>query len=410
MGQERGKFRIGLISDSDIANDPRVRRQGDALSAAGFEVIGVGVEGASAKPPAWPVRSIVPSQPVASRARQFRRLLDMPRQLVDPAHAFDVYWRLNPRHRALAEEAAQHDVDLWIANDWTTLPIVLDIANRGGAPFAYDTHELAIDEFAQNLKWRLSLRPVIGRIESEGIRKARFVTCVSDGIATRLQTFHRLEVRPHVVRNTPRLEAGVLRPTGEQIRVLYHGVIVPGRALEECIASVALWRPEFSLTIRGPGEPAYIEDLQRLAASTGVAHRLTFLPPVPMTELVAEACAFDVGLFAIKGHSRQNEFVLPNKFFEYAMAGLALCVSDLPEMRLLLETHGMGHLIEAATPQAIAAAINALDPQRIDAFKANALAAARELCWERESETLITLVKGALTEISARATNPSRRH
>jgi glycosyltransferase involved in cell wall biosynthesis len=333
----------------------------------------------------------------------------MPRQLVDPSHAFDVYWRLNPRHLALADEAARHDVDFWIANDWTTLPIVLDIARKGGAPFAYDTHELAIDEFAQNLKWRLSLRPAIVTIEREGIRQARFVTCVSDGIAARLQAFYRLDVRPHVIRNTPRLEAGALRPTGEQVRVLYHGVIVPGRALEECIASVALWRPEFSLTIRGPGEPAYVDALKDLAASTGVAGRIVFAPPVPMTGLVAEARAFDVGLFAIKGHSKQNEFVLPNKFFEYAMAGLALCVSDLPEMRLLLETHRMGQLIGAVSPQAIAAAINALDRQSIDAFKANALAAARELCWERESETLITLVRGALTKSSTGATSPSRR-
>ena len=55
-----------------------------------------------------------------------------------------------------------------------------------------------------------------------------------------------------------------------------------------------------------------------------------------MTALVREASAYDVGLFALPGNSRHNEFALPNKFFEYVMAGLALCVSDLPEMARLV--------------------------------------------------------------------------
>jgi glycosyltransferase involved in cell wall biosynthesis len=396
------KLRIGLISDSVIANDPRLHRQGDALIAAGFNVVAVGqgrTQGGEANFPAmdWPVRAIKPAPASAPNlARKARRLADVVLQRLSPAHAYDVYWRLNPHHRALAEAAEDVPVDLWLANDWTSLPVVMDIQRRHGTPFAYDTHELAFDEYAQSLRWRLSMRPVIAAIESEGLRSARFVTCVSYGIAVRLQKFYRLSRHPHVIRNTPRFETGALRRTGPDVSVLYHGVIVPGRALEVSIASVALWRPEFSLTLRGPGEAAYLESLQALAQRLGVGDRVHFAPPVPMTALVEQARVHDVGLFAIKGHSRQNKHVLPNKFFEYAMAGLALCVSDLPEMRALLLHHGLGMLIAEVSPEAIAAAINALDPAQIDAFKANALAAAKELSWEQESQKLVSLVRGAL--------------
>jgi hypothetical protein len=61
-----------------------------------------------------------------------------------------------------------------------------------------------------------------------------------------------------------------------------------------------------------------------------------------MTDLVREAAAFDVGLFALPRHSNHNRYALPNKFFEYSMAGLALCVSDLPEMGALVRRDQLG--------------------------------------------------------------------
>lgn len=388
--------RVGLISDSDIANDPRVRRQGDALSAAGFDVIGIGIIGKPAAAPAWPIISVTNEQPIGSRLRSLRRLADIPLLTLRPNHAYSVHRRLNPRYAALAREAAQHKVDLWIANDWPMLPIVLELERGTGTPFAYDTHELALDEYAQDLKWRLGLRPVISTIEQAGIARAAFVTCVSDGIADVLCTAYSLPTRPHVVRNVPQLQPGSRRPTGANISVLYHGVMAPGRALEEIIASVKLWRAEFSLTLRGPGDVSYIAGLKGLAEHHGVSGRISFAPPVAMIELVDAARQADVGLFAIQAHSRHNEFVLPNKFFEYTMAGLALCVSDLPEMRRLTEHYRLGELISEVTPAAIAASVNALDINRIDAFKANALAASKELCWEHESKRFIELVNAAL--------------
>jgi hypothetical protein len=84
--------------------------------------------------------------------------------------------------------------------------------------------------------------------------------------------------------------------------------------------------------------------------------------------------------------------------FEYVMAGLALCTTDLPEMARLIREYDLGVTIAAVEPKAIAAAVNALDPDRIDSFKRNALCAARELCWERESERLVGAYSAALAQ------------
>jgi hypothetical protein len=71
------------------------------------------------------------------------------------------------------------------------------------------------------------------------------------------------------------------------------------------------------------------------------------------------------------------------------MAGLCLCTTDLPEIAALIREYELGVTVPTLNEAAIAAAINGLDRQRIDYHKRNALIAARELCWERESERLI---------------------
>ena len=75
------------------------------------------------------------------------------------------------------------------------------------------------------------------------------------------------------------------------------------------------------------------------------------------------------------------------------MAGLALCVSDLPEMKRIVERHGLGRLVNGVEPAAIAETLNRLAPHEIDGFKRASIAAADELSWEVEQERFLGLVE-----------------
>jgi glycosyltransferase involved in cell wall biosynthesis len=459
------KRRIGIISLSVIPDDPRVRKQGDLLANAGWDVVGIGLSGHRSYLPPWRCIAIEENsaitadaeadhEPLASEAEadyrlraaalltalkdaiygqtvprlaiclkvvqeallltikdpaaalwiarvavarlswsgawlRAARLLRVASGTMTPTSADQLYWTLNNKFRQLYSAARNERVDLWLANDWTSMPIARKLAIEQGVPFAYDTHELAVDEYAERWAWRLLRRPVIAAIEGMAMNEAAFVSCVSEGISRRLREFYRLPNPPLVICNTPSYQSIQFRPTGAQIRVLYHGLVSPGRGLEACIKSVPLWRPEFALTIRGPANPEYLVHLRQLAREHGTADRVTFAPAVPLVELVRCAAEHDVGLFALPGHSLQNIYVLPNKFFEYMMAGLALCVSDLPEMASILKRHSLGVLIEAVTPEAIAAAINQMNAAAIDIYKRNVLAAARQFNWENEGQLLL---------------------
>lgn len=436
-------LRIGLISVSAIADDPRVRRQGDLFWERGWDVVGVGLSGARSRPPEWlclevpatdaemvhepapgagddvtgPAPPKPPEAPPAppgaalrlwrllpaplrralrSPARASLRLADIAGVYLDERRATASYWRLNDRYALIHQLAKDEKADIWLANDWSALPIVQKLAAEQGVPYAYDTHELAIDEYAQRWRWRLMHRPVIAAVERMGIAGAAVTSCVSQGIADRLQEVYRLAEKPLLIRNMPRYQAQPYRPCGETIEVLYHGVVYEGRGLEACIDSVALWRPEFRLTIRGPAPEDYLATLRRRIEAAGLRERVVLAPPVPMIDLVKEAARFDVGLFALPGHSKQNLHVLPNKFFEYTMAGLALCVSDLPEMTALLRQHDLGRLIPEVTPQAIAEALNGFDRAGIEACKQRALEAAKVLNWEAEADRLFAAIAQAV--------------
>lgn len=420
MSTAKRSRRIGILVLSTIADDPRVRRQGEIFWNAGWDVIGFGLPGGRSPLPAWPIitpehchvdqssRNKVGAQtnlaelntgkPSPGRdtlLRQMKLVHSVAKQVgrlgavwFAPSHVRSEYWKLNTQFSLIYELAAHHRCDVWLANDWTTLPIAERLAADQGTPLLYDTHELASNEFPERWRWRLLWRPIIKAIEGSIIHRAALVSCVSSGIAEELRQTYRLTDLPLTIRNTPSYEATPFRPTGNVIHVLYHGIVAPGRGLEASIRSVRYWRPEFHLTIRGPAPLGYERDLREEIATCGLSSRITLAPPVATIDLVREAAGFDIGLFALPDHSLHNRLALPNKFFEYVMAGLALCVSDLPEMRRLMNEYRLGVSIGGAEATAIATAINSLDRPRIDAFKRNSLEAARELNWQNDGARL----------------------
>lgn len=412
---------VGIVSMSPIADDPRVRRQGDTFHEFGWDVRGFGLQSRVSDPPPWAIDSPedagrLPEKPTMPETQYVTfgvrripiRLLQLAEHYAasynrheaayelrllkvffDPGLAERIYWTLNGSFWDLLALARLFKADLWLGNDWTSLPIVARLAREQGVPYVYDTHEFAAEEFNEDKTWRFIQRPIRVETERSFIRDAAVVSTVSEGIALRLQKIYGLHDVPLTVRSTPNYQAVSFRPTGERIRVLYHGMVWEHRGLEECIRSVASWRPEFDLTIRGLVSDAYRAILESEIDTAGVRGRVHIVPPVPMLDLVREAAAFDIGLFALPGHSAHNQNALPNKFFEYTMAGLALCMSDLPEMAALIELHRHGIIFSGLEQASISTAINSLTRERIDEMKHNSLKAAKDLCWERERNRML---------------------
>jgi glycosyltransferase involved in cell wall biosynthesis len=177
--------------------------------------------------------------------------------------------------------------------------------------------------------------------------------------------------------------------------VLYHGAYFPHRGLEQVIEAAGQL-PGVEFVFRGVG--AHEAVLRQHAADRGLESRVRFLPPVPVQELIGHAAACDVGLNPFVPVCANTACALPNKFFEYMAAGLALASTDLVEMRNLTHRHRLGVLFPAAEPNAIAGSLRELlaDEAGLEACRRNAHEAARaEYHWERERGKLVDLYERA---------------
>lgn len=320
---------------------------------------------------------------------------------VTPEVVLNFYWE-QLGNQYIYEMMRDIECDAIFAHDYFTAPIAMRFGDEKNIPFSVDCHEYARAQFyfAKRTKdailWRLLSRPYIDTISRACYSRAALVTTVCDGIADLLQSDYGLKDRPTVVRSVPFYEKQSFRPAGDVIRVLYHGLLVPTRGLEQAISSVSMWKPEYRLVIRGIGQDDYIDSLKNLAKSLNVSDRVDFFGPSLLKDLVREANACDIGYVVLPNYSPQRQFTLPNKFFEYIMAGTALCASDLPELARAVRKHDLGVLVPDTDPINIAAAINSLDRARIGFHKRQSLAAAYQLCWERESKVFLDAVEAAM--------------
>ncbi len=318
----------------------------------------------------WPIRTWRRSKAVIARIRQ------------KPVSTLDGAMRELERRKPVSAliEAGQQigHADVWVANDWHALPVAFALRAQFGGLVVYDSHEYALEEYAQDLGWRWVERPIAATIERFYIGQTLMVTSVSQGIADALKRIYRLTQPVARIPNAPPYHPRNLRSTGETVKILYHGVVSPGRGLETMIAAAKHWKSSAQLFIRGPvASPSYKAGLELLIQQLGVSNRVTLLPPVMMIDLVEAASHFDIGVMILPGHSDHNRFALPNKIFEYMAAGLAVLVNDLPEMGAVIRSTQAGLIVGSTKPAAIAALIDQITPSNLDTMKRNALEAAR---------------------------------
>ncbi|MFH1569450.1 MAG: glycosyltransferase family 4 protein [Gemmatimonadota bacterium] len=367
-------MRVSMVVFGDLRSDFRVYREAAALRSAGWEVSLVAGARRTDLPPQWD---------------GFRlHLLPVP-ATTSLRRAYPRFWRW--AHRQLSELPTDvihaHDLDAL----WPAAAAARDL----GVPLVYDSHELWVEQ--SSLVSRPLVRGFWSVLERRLIRRARRVVAVSPAIARQLEQRYGLAAVT-VLRNVPpqrprvasqRLRQALGLPAAEPL-FLYQGGFLTDNGLPQQVAAMArVEGAHLVLLGDGPTEPA----LRAQVDAARLGSRVHFLPRVPFAELHEYTCSADVGLCLIRPAGRSFYWSLPNKLFEYLMAGLPVLGGDTPEIRAVLEATGAGLTVDAADPNAIARAFIALrdDAALRQRLGAAALAAAPDYCWEREAPVLLDL-------------------
>lgn len=376
--------------------DVRVMREATALAKEGYSVSIVDVESDRTHPVEEEIRGIrvkhimMPSWFVSTRFK--------------PWFLAKATWILICGILRLIRTPA----DIYHAHDEQALPACYIVARLRHKLLIFDAHEWPFS--APSMKrWRRLCALATGILTRMVPSCARVIT-VSPPLAQEIRHLYSgSEVS--VIRSVP-----VYRtiPASDQLRqllnlspnmqiALYQGNIQSDRELGRLIRAAAFLEQGNVIVIMGKGSKGTLSELQMLIANEGVGDRVKIIPPVPYEELLNWTASADIGLIVYSPDSSLNiRFCLPNKFFEYLMAGVPVLATQLDAIIEVIKAYDVGKIIPSLAPVDIGAAINAMLADRVllDHLHHNALTAAKEFCWEKENQQLIRLYHDILAKSS----------
>ncbi len=423
--------RITIASGNHLCSNPRVVKEADALSAAGFEVYVLGgayiaelkrrdLDLAAGR--RW---KYLPAYDLTRNAVG-RLLLKAKRRCglflwsqLGAANAWQIFYGTGSLRRAVA----RLDADLTIAHWEAALPAVV-AQQRRGRPVGIDMEDWFSEDLLPPAR---SSRPIdlLASFEKRLLAEGVHSTCTSEAMADALVARYGCR-RPVVIRNVfPagereaidgewRDRAGMrglcpcnfpakVRPSGASVSIhWYSQTIGPGRGLEELLEAAQALTGDFEIHLRGDSAK-YSAWLNSLIV--GPLHQRVHLHPlVHNSELLARITEHDIGFAGEHSSPPSRDLTITNKFFQYLQGGLAVMASATSGQReAAREADGSVSLYPCGDVNGLREVLQRLidDRSKLAAMRAAAWEAGGRLCWENEAPKLVSSVGEALDRRSA---------
>ncbi len=262
----------------------------------------------------------------------------------------------------------------------------------------YDAHEFETEQHQNpgRLMYWLSCK-----LESVLIRKCDAVITVSKPIAEAYAKRYSIE-EPQLVLNCPPfqnpLNADKFRecfPIARDTRILlYQGGLSHERGLETSLEAFhSLKDPGLAFVLMGYGPLE--EEIREFCRRDP---RIFLHPAVSQADLPYYTASADFGLLFYENTCLNNYYCMPNKYFEYLMAGVPVVVSPLFELRRLTETYVLGIVAEDTTAAGMKSAMEqalVFDRQR---FIERLPEFTRHYNWEHQEENLLKIYANLCAE------------
>jgi glycosyltransferase involved in cell wall biosynthesis len=298
----------------------------------------------------------------------------------------------------LIRELMKTKADIYFAEDFYTLPFVWLIAKLNRSKIYYNSRELYA--FLGGLRNRPILQSIIKKIEKFFIKKVDLVLTTGEMDSEFLQKFYGIS-NTLVIRNIPLLQTANekidfrkrFRIPEDFLILLYQGVLLEGRGIPLIMRTMADIE-KTALIILGDGEQK--NSFLKLADDLQISNRVFFIGTISQDDLINFTSVGDVGLSIIENISISYFHALPNKMFEYIMAGLPVLASDLPQMKKIIDKYKVGECVNLSKEEELLLTLNnwVRNPNLLQAYKDNCVKAASELNWQEEYNSVRKILLG----------------
>ena len=357
--------RIIASVTNDLVADSRVHKVCTTLTEIGFDVLLVG-------------RRYHSSPQIAPRVYKTRRM----HLIFRKGPLFYAEFNLRLMFFLLFTKC-----DILLANDLDTLPANVAAGKLKGKPVVYDSHE----DFTEvpELINRPQVQQVWLWLEKNLVQKVNAAYTVCQSIADIYSDQYKITFR--VVRNVPlyieQADVAVApADSGLQPAIIYQGALNLGRGLESAIRAMQ-YLPEAQLLIAGSGDKE--KELKKLAKETSPKNIL-FLGRLPFGELSVITRQASLGISLEEDMGLNYRYALPNKLFDYIQAQIPVVVSNLPEMKTVVDKYQIGLIAGSHDPEYLAGLFRKalFDESLRDIWKNGLETAARELNWNHERKVI----------------------
>lgn len=410
---------VCIVSPGNLASNPRVLKEADALHGAGYDVTAIVCdynkalrladdEIEAAAP--WKVIRVPRARGeglVARMAAGLARLL----LAVGIAVPVGVAARsARTPVASLMRRAQKVPADLYIAHYVAALPAAVAAARLHDALLGFDAEDFHSGEGTGAPDDAFRMR-MIGIVERAVLPSCAHMTAAAPLIGKAYAKHYGL-AEPATVLNVFPLSMAPRAPISVRARegtptlraYWFSQTIGLDRGLQAFIEAMAHTRTRVTLDIRGSNRWGHGDSLLALAGSLGLADRVRLLPMAPPGEMVQLAADYDIGLSLETEVSENRRICLTNKIFTYLLAGVPVIMSDTPGQKLLATDLGpAARLCTLADPAGLAATLDALaSPPVLAEASATAWRLGRERYnWEREQDVLLQSVAAAFARRKA---------
>ena len=281
--------------------------------------------------------------------------------------------------------------DVLLANDLDTLLPNYLISKLQIKKLVYDSHELfseipeLVNKPFTKKVWRSLERRVLPNLKN--------TYTVSNSIADYYDKKYQTKFK--VIRNLPLMIRTISKGNfsfdhkGEKI-ILYQGALNIGRGLELIINTMP-FISNCILVIIGNGD--IIKNLKSYVKNINLVKKVRFLESLTPNELQKITPLANIGISIEEDLGLNYRFSLPNKIFDYINAEVPILVSNLPEMRKIIDTHEVGEIVKDRSPQKLALQIKELLKKD---YSEELKKAKKELIWENQEEELLAIFRNII--------------
>lgn len=279
-------------------------------------------------------------------------------------------------------------------NDLYTLPIGvgIKILFNKNAKIVYDCHEHETEAYIYEKK--PFIKNIAKFIERHLIKHADHIITVSNSIALDYKKNYFIK-KPSLVLNCPKYskykKSDILRrkfniPKNTKI-ILYQGEYRKGQGLKTIINTFNKIKDNnIVLVFLGYGPQKNL-----IADSLNKSNNIFIHKTVSINRFMNIISSADYGIHLMENNCINHDYALPNKFFEYIMAGLPVIVSNLCEMKKIVEKYKIGFVVKKNTSKELLKVINRLKASDYNRMKTNLEKAAKIYSWENQEKTLINI-------------------